>query len=501
MEFFHKAKAVRLRSHLGKYLVADEDEETVRQSRNGSSQRARWTVQFVQGDTHLIRLKSVYNKYLTATNEPFLLGMTGKKVMQAIPSSKHDSSIDWEPITDRNQVKLRTRSYGKFLRANGGTPPWRNSVTHDVPHRTATQDWILWEVDVVDILESSDFSSSIASSFSTFSTFSSNSDLPAVLVTDSFDEYAFRTQARSASAMEIFRKANAVRLRSHHDKYLLAEDDEESVCQDRDGTVKNAKWMVEIVDSNQSVVRLKGCYGKYLTASNMPCFLGMTGKKVSQSLPKRLDSSVEWEPIRDGVQVRLRTRYGQYLRANGGLPPWRNSVTHDVPHRTATQDWVLWDVDIVEFRKKDPAPAPPPAPVLSPSPPPVEIPQPIDRIDSDRSDPGSPSAISLRGPRMGRVESDDSFCSRVSFEGRVINYEVIDDDGNVDEAIGERTFTVKGSGVEELKQMLKEEAGVDEEVCICSRNPLNGQLYPLRLHLPPNNAAMNLVLVPLSSKG
>ncbi|OMO79165.1 hypothetical protein CCACVL1_13873 [Corchorus capsularis] len=447
MEFFHKAKAVRLRSHLGKYLVAYEDEETVRQSRNGSSQRARWTVQFVQGDTHLIRLKSVYNKYLTATNEPFLLGMTGKKVMQAIPSSKHDhSSIDWEPITDRNQVKLRTRSSGKFLRANGGTPPWRNSVTHDVPHRTATQDWILWEVDIVDILESSDFpssdfSSSIASSFSSFSTFSSNSDLPALLVSDSFDEHAFRTQA------------------SNFLDFVLA---------------------------------------------NLE-----SGKKVSQSLPKRLDSSVEWEPIRDGVQVRLRTRYGQYLRANAGLPPWRNSVTHDVPHRTATQDWVLWDVDIVEFRKKDPDPdpPPPPAPVLSPSPtfspPPVEIPQPIDRIDSDRSDPGSPSAISLRGPRMGRVESDDSFCSRsrVSFEGRVINYEVIDDDGNVDEAIGERTFTFKGSGVEELKQMLQEEAGVNEEVCICSRNPLNGQLYPLRLHLPPNNAAMNLVVVPLSSKG
>ena len=54
------------------------------------------------------------------------------------------------------------------------------------------------------------------------------------------------------------------------------------------------------------------------------------------------------------MQVRLKTRYGQYLRANGGPRPWRNSVTHDVPHRTATANWILWDVDLVELRPQDP---------------------------------------------------------------------------------------------------------------------------------------------------
>ncbi|KAL5582396.1 hypothetical protein UlMin_014838 [Ulmus minor] len=155
MEFFNKAKAVRLGSHLQKYLVADDDEETVRQTRNGSSRRAWWTIELVEGRSHVIRLRSYKGNYLTASDEafgPFLLGVTGKKVKQTSPTSENYDSgaIEWEPLTDGFQVKLRTKG-GKYLWANGGTPPWRNTVTHDVPHRTATRNWILWNVDVVDV--------------------------------------------------------------------------------------------------------------------------------------------------------------------------------------------------------------------------------------------------------------------------------------------------------------------------------------------------------------
>ncbi|KAL6507339.1 hypothetical protein OROGR_023534 [Orobanche gracilis] len=133
--------------------------------------------------------------------------------------------------------------------------------------------------------------------------------------------------------MEFFIKAKSVRLKSHHDKYLTAESDEESVVQDRSGSSVSARWTVEFVEGVDSVIRLKSRYGKYLKASDEEFLLGVTGRKVVQSLPRKLDSSVEWDPVRDGMQVKLKSRYGNFLRANGGLPPWRNSITHDIPHR------------------------------------------------------------------------------------------------------------------------------------------------------------------------
>jgi hypothetical protein len=194
--------------------------------------------------------------------------------------------------------------------------------------------------------------------------------------------------------MDIFEKATSVRLRSHHDKYLTADDDEETVSQERNGTIRNAKWTVEIV-GNSNAIRLKSCFGKYLTASNLPLLLGMRGKKVLQTLPAgRLDSSVEWEPIREGIQVRLRTRYGQYLRANGGVPPWRNHITHDIPHRSSTQDWILWDVDVVEIRVQD----------LTPPPPPRQR-RPSDQIETAPNyEPSSPTCISTTPPKLTRQE-------------------------------------------------------------------------------------------------
>ncbi|XP_065880059.1 uncharacterized protein [Euphorbia lathyris] len=296
--------------------------------------------------------------------------------------------------------------------------------------------------------------------------------------------------------MELLQKAKVIRLRSYHDKYLIADSDEEHVTQDRNGTVRNARWTVELIEDS-NVIHLKSCFEKYLTATNTPFLLGMTtGRKVLQTSPKKLDSSVQWEPIREGVQFKLKTRYGQYLRANSGLPPWRNHVTHDIPHRSSTQDWVLWDVDIVEIRLPEPPKPPPPSkPVL----------EKLDihhsnraKFESPPSERISPTAISLRSP-PGSSQNEEFENGPLKNEGRVINYSVANEEGDVDENEKE-TLNFKGFSVEELKKKLEEETGL-QDILVCSRNPLNGKLYPLRLHLPPNHVQMYLIVVPSSAKG
>ncbi|PRQ53688.1 putative actin cross-linking [Rosa chinensis] len=328
--------------------------------------------------------------------------------------------------------------------------------------------------------------------------------------------------------MEFFKRARVVRLRSHHEKYLLAEDDQETVCQDRDGTARNATWTVEIVQSG-TALRLKSCYGKYLTASNMPFRLGLRGKKVLQTLPKRLDSSLEWEPVREGYRIKLKTPYGQFLRANGGVPPWRNSITHDVPHRSARQDWVLWDIDVVELKRDSPEhpsmaaaqptparaqspparaqspPAKPQSPLAAPqSPPTVAQPptSPPPELPIEISESSSPTKIELRSPQLLQKESRKSIDhGSPRNNGRMIFYHVADDKGEAhDDGTESVSFSFKGSEVEALKKRLKEETGL-EEFEVCSRNPLNGQLYPLRLHLPPNNHDMHVVVVPSLTEG
>ncbi|KAF3676345.1 hypothetical protein BC332_33442 [Capsicum chinense] len=151
--------------------------------------------------------------------------------------------------------------------------------------------------------------------------------------------------------MELFKWAESVRLRNRKDKYLIAMDDKECVSQRRKGSNEDSIWNVEFVEGRKDALRLKSCYGKYLTATNTPFIPGVTGKKVIQAdLPQKNYPSAEWEAVRDGFQVRLKSFWGTYLRPNGGLPPWRNSITHEAPNTNRNHEKVLWDIEVVEKR-------------------------------------------------------------------------------------------------------------------------------------------------------
>ncbi|CAK9316661.1 unnamed protein product [Citrullus colocynthis] len=497
MEFFTFLKSVKLRSHLRKYLIADYDHETVRQTTNSSSAGTIWGVEFVEGKTDAIRLRSRHGHYLSATDLNFLLGATGKKVMLQTKNQKLSAAwtVEWEPVRDGDQVKLMSWR-GSYLRANGVTPPWRNSVTHDDPRFSSTKGWILWDVEaVIEIPKFCLLMSRRTWSMSNSALSSADSDdlsvsgksSPAtpksVRRSSTFQVKSFSSN-NHGSDMDFFRNVKTVRLFSHHHKYLVADDNQDSVNQERNGSSKNAHWSVEFASptSSDSIIRLKSCYGKYLTPTNQPFLLGTTGRKVLQTLPPRLDSSVEWEPIRQGSQLKFKTRYGNFLRANGGVPPWRNSVTHDIPSRTATQDWILWDIDVVEIQVSVNHRAPTIKHMVS--------------LDFNPS-----STASTKSAHYSRLESTDSTVSLPpKSEGRTIYYHVADESGDADEDTVEcSSFTFKGNGVEELTLKLKEETGI-EGIIVCTRNPLNGNLCPLRLQLPPNNAIMHVVAVPESSK-
>ena len=147
--------------------------------------------------------------------------------------------------------------------------------------------------------------------------------------------------------MEFFKKSDKIRLKSYFRKYLYAEEDECMVSQNKNGSIRNAEWNVEFDEKDDSVIKLKSCYGCYLDASNEPFLLGMTGHKVLQMklIGSESDpSKILWKPEKQGFGVKLITQAGNYLRANGGIPPWRDSVTHDALHRM-TQDGLTWYVD------------------------------------------------------------------------------------------------------------------------------------------------------------
>ncbi|XP_024521777.1 uncharacterized protein LOC9642270 [Selaginella moellendorffii] len=242
-----------------------------------------------------------------------------------------------------------------------------------------------------------------------------------------------------------------VRLQGFHGKYLWAEDDFVTVSQDRDGTSTMASlWRVEQVGHSQRL-RLKSCYDCYLTASDIPCLGGATGKKVLQTRPSKLDCAVEWElVVVDEITVKLRVEHsGNFLQANSCLPPWRSSVTHD----SFCPEWSLWKVEVVD------------------------------------SPPSKLQVSSL--PKMPPL-----------YDGRIVFYMVAEAESEVSDASHWHYVFFRGRSPDKLAKKLRKEIDVvdDKSFAVCIRHPANSsKLYPLHLELPPGTSPIYLVVLKSSS--
>ncbi|KAL4577234.1 hypothetical protein LXL04_013339 [Taraxacum kok-saghyz] len=149
-----------------------------------------------------------------------------------------------------------------------------------------------------------------------------------------------------------------IRVKYGKDRYLIAEDDKESISKCRDGSTKNAQWTIEVYDEES--LYLKSCYGKYLTASNQPSIPGMIAKhlKVVQTLPEKKNTSHQWLPVSQSpmgqstdtgkqLSMWLKTPHGSYLEAHTG----RNLITHDLLRRKGCNPLnkkILWHIEIVD---------------------------------------------------------------------------------------------------------------------------------------------------------
>ncbi|CAM6083870.1 unnamed protein product [Calypogeia fissa] len=280
--------------------------------------------------------------------------------------------------------------------------------------------------------------------------------------------------------MEFFERVKSVRLKGHHGKYLWADDDQQRISQKKEKLVEQAVWRVERVP-NSNGIRLISCYETFLTATDDPFLLGMTGKKVVQKKLRHIDSSVEWEPVSEGFLVKLKTCHGNFLRANGSIPPWRDSVTHDLPSLIAKhQEYLLWEVENVSVPNIIPVELSDGA--FGPLPP---------KRESHHA--WIPHVHSLSSPRVSQHPKPD--------EGREIFYSVANEKGeaiNIEDE-GWSSFRFKGHSLKHLQQRLQELADIDEDIVLCARHPRSTKLFTLRLGLPPNNTSMHIVVVKASS--
>ncbi|XP_031488517.1 uncharacterized protein LOC116256318 [Nymphaea colorata] len=296
--------------------------------------------------------------------------------------------------------------------------------------------------------------------------------------------------------MEFFCEAEAVRLRSHNNKFLCVTDDGRSLRLSRNGNAKEAVWQVVCVslDYRRPILRLKSrAVGCFLKATDAVALMRgiKVGGKVVPCWSDPMDFSLDWEPRREGFQVVLMSRKnGGFLRPHSGPSPWRNAVTLDPSLSKATltavaiQQCFLWEVEPADAE---------PAPSLL-----VSVFTSLAMDDQlgmrSSSDYEERSITSSRSSTVGTETPGSLSSSTREPNERVISFTMMDHNETDEDDKQFSSITFQGNDVQDMTRKLEEATGL-QDIIVCGKNPCDGEVFPLRLPLPPGNLPMRVLLV------
>nr|XP_051220576.1 uncharacterized protein LOC127338547 [Lolium perenne] len=313
--------------------------------------------------------------------------------------------------------------------------------------------------------------------------------------------------------MEPFKAARSVRLKSHLGTYLCALDDE-AVSHGYRRNSRGTVWAVEL--AGDDYVRLQGHRGLYLGATELPAdVLGSRGRgtrascMVVQGTPScPNDNAFLWSPLREGEHLTLSGPYGRLLRARFGDTPQDNAITVDLDADPAESSWVVEPVLV------------PPPPVAASEAAVICRAKSCDaRLEATASVSDTASSVFARFHFHSAKESKGKLLLEEEEEKeeepsseeeeplwkpapRTIFYNTARDDGGVDDFDDGtwKYFAFNEQSLVALHRRLGEETRRRGDFVVCRRSTAAPRpLFPVVLDLPPGNADMEFVLVPVVS--
>ncbi|KAK3135142.1 hypothetical protein QOZ80_5BG0415110 [Eleusine coracana subsp. coracana] len=144
MDLLDGARSVRLKSHLGTYLCADDDAEAVSHGYRRNSCGTVWAVE-PAGDEY-VRLQGQRGLYLGASDRAAALDAATPscRVVQGLPSTPNDSAFLWTPSKGGARGRLTLSGpLGRLLYARLGETPRGNTISLEFEVGAEESFWVV----------------------------------------------------------------------------------------------------------------------------------------------------------------------------------------------------------------------------------------------------------------------------------------------------------------------------------------------------------------------